>query len=126
MDSSSPTFSLSSLCLALAGATPSAAAAAASLTTLAGLNLGACLQPELAFRDDRLAGRETLFNHHIVVDAQADRDRLLIDGSVGLDDEHELTVLACLNGLARQHHRVRDRPHAKADAGELARPQAVL
>src|ERR1700716_1531530 len=103
MDSSSPTFCLSSLSLAFAAAAPSAAAA--SLTTLAGLNLGACLQPELAFRDDRLARRETLFNHHIVVDAQADRDRLLIDRSVGFDDEHELAVLACLNGLARQHHR---------------------
>ena len=42
---------------------------------------------------------------------------------VGLDDEHELAVLADLHGLARNDRRVRERREPQAHARELARPQ---
>ena len=107
---------------------PSAAACCrrAALAAVARLHFRAGLEPELAFGDDRLPGLETLFDDDVFADALADRDRLLGDGVVRFDEEHELSVLAGLHRLAREHERVRNGRDAQADARELARPQAVI
>ena len=53
-------------------------------------------------------GLQALFDHDVFADALADRDRLLVDGVVRFDEEDELSVLAGLHGLAREHQRVRE------------------
>src|SRR3974377_1040376 len=80
----------------------------------ASLDLRPVLQAQLTFRDDGLAGPQALHDDDIVADAQAGRDRLLIDRAIALDHEDKLAVLPRLHGLVRQDERVRDRRHAHA------------
>src|SRR5262245_59388272 len=57
------------------------------------------LEAQLTFGDDRLVRLQPLIDHDVVANPPAGGHRTLIDGRIRLDDENELTVLACLHRL---------------------------
>ena len=51
-----------------------------------------------AIDDDLLAGLEAAGDHAVAVDQPAELDGAILDGAVGLDDQHELLVLVGADG----------------------------
>src|SRR5207244_554888 len=73
-----------------------AATAAALPAALIGRHSRSIFETQLTFRHDDFTSLQTLVDDDVLVDALRLNDRPLLDGGIGLDDEHVLTVLAGL------------------------------
>ncbi len=83
-------------------------------------------QAHLAVGDHRLAGRDSAFDHDLVLHCLAGLDDAVYPPSVRLQNEHELALLAGLNGFRGNHRDAVQRAQRHDDVDELAGPEGAV
>ena len=83
-------------------------------------------QPQVAVSDDRFAGLSAPLTTSRVRPPCADVDGPHLDGLIGFDHEHVLTLLADLHGGGRHDDRVGIGRQRHVDVDELARPEPAV
>src|SRR6185295_20405773 len=123
------------LAATLSGLTASTSTATASTATaafsrravrIARLHLRAVLETQLAFGDDRLAGREAFVDDDDLAHPLSNRDGTLFNRLILFHDEDELSVLSDLHGLTGNDGGFDERRESETHARELSRPEPEI